>query len=212
MPTILRSKGINFVVSSPSGGGKTSLAKALVKLDNNIKQSISDTTRPLRQGEIEGIDYFFKTRQQFEQLVKNGELLEYTKIYDNYYGTPEKNVKALLKQGIDIIFAIEWQGAKAIKQQLPEQTVTIFIMPPSLEVLGQRLMGRAADRHEQVELRLQKAHREIQYAKDYDYVIINEDFALALNRLQSIIIAERTKRIRLDRLDEFLSHEQKTKI
>ena len=186
------SKGLIIILSSPSGTGKSSLAKALLKIDNNLRLSISATTRKPRLGEVEGINYYFKTGLEFEELVKQNKFLEYAKIYDNYYGTPKEYVEMLLNQGLDILFDIDWQGARSIKKNATN-VVAIFVLPPNIEVLEQRLRNRATDNEEAIKLRMQSAQNEISHANEYDYVVTNDDFDRTLKKIHAIIVAEREK-------------------
>ena len=200
----LRSKGFCMILSSPSGGGKSSLARALLKTDPSLKLSISCTTRLPRFGETEGTDYYFKTKQEFNELIQQNLLLEYADIYHNYYGTPKEPVEKALEEGLDLVFDIDWQGAKSIKKHLPE-VVTVFILPPSLSILKHRLENREKNK-DIVDFRMSMVRTEMMKIIEYDYIVINNDFDLALSQLYNILIAERTKRSRLDRLDEFLSN------
>jgi guanylate kinase len=204
MAVNLRSKGFGMILSSPSGGGKLSLARALLKIDSGLKLSISSTTRLPRFSEVESIDYYFKTKQEFHELIEQDLLLEYTSIYNNYYGTLKKPVLESLKAGFDLLFDIDWQGARSIKKHMPE-IVTVFILPPSLNTLKQRLENREDDK-DIIALRMSTASAEMKNAKEYDYVVVNSDFDSALNQIHDILTAERTRRSRLDRLDEFLSN------
>ncbi|ALA62222.1 guanylate kinase [Rickettsia amblyommatis] len=186
------SKRLIIILSSPSGTGKSSLAKALLKIDNNLRLSISATTRKPRLGEVEGINYYFKTGLEFEELVKQNKFLEYAKIYDNYYGTPKEYVAMLLNQGLDVVFDIDWQGARSIKKNATN-VVAIFVLPPNIEVLEQRLRNRATDNEEAIKLRMQSAQNEISHANEYDYVVTNDDFDRTLKKIHAIIVAEREK-------------------
>ncbi|AFC75346.1 guanylate kinase [Rickettsia parkeri str. Tate's Hell] len=186
------SKGLIIILSSPSGTGKSSLAKALLEIDNNLRLSISATTRKPRLGELEGINYYFKTGLEFEELVKQNKFLEYAKIYDNYYGTPKEYVEMLLNQGLDVLFDIDWQGARSIKKNATN-VVTIFVLPPNIEVLEQRLRNRATDNEEAIKLRMQLAQNEISHANEYDYVVTNDDFDRTLKKIHAIIVAARDK-------------------
>ncbi|ABV73900.1 guanylate kinase [Rickettsia canadensis str. McKiel] len=187
-----KNKGLIIILSSPSGTGKSSLAKALLKIDNNLRLSISVTTRKPRLGEVEGINYYFKTGVEFEELVQQNKFLEYTKIYDNYYGTPKEYVEMLLNQGVDVLFDIDWQGARSIKKS-STNVVAIFVLPPSIKVLEQRLRNRATDNEEAIKLRMQSAQNEISHANEYDYVVTNDDFDHTLKKIHAIIVAERRK-------------------
>ncbi|WP_419234923.1 guanylate kinase [Rickettsia endosymbiont of Nabis limbatus] len=188
-----KNKGLIIILSSPSGAGKSSLAKALLEIDNNLRLSISATTRKPRPNEQDGVNYYFKTKSEFEELVKQNQFLEHAKIYDNYYGTPKKHVENLLNQGLDVLFDIDWQGARSIKQNAIN-AVSIFILPPNLEVLEQRLRNRAADNEEAIQLRMASAQAEISYSNEYDHIITNDDFNDTLQQIHAIILEKRNKR------------------
>lgn len=188
-----RNKGLIIILSSPSGAGKSSLAKALLEIDNNLRLSISATTRKPRPNEQDGVNYYFKTKSEFEELVKQNQFLENAKIYDNYYGTPKKHVENLLNQGLDVLFDIDWQGARSIKQNAIN-AVSIFILPPNLEVLEQRLRNRAADNEEAIQLRMASAQAEISHSNEYDHIITNDDFNDTLQQIHAIILEKRKKR------------------
>ena len=202
MLTFGKNKGFCIVLSSPSAAGKSSIARALVEIDDNIKLSISATTRPPRVGEIDGIDYYFKSTEEFKSLIQNKSLLEYTNIYNNYYGTPKKQVEEFLQKGNNVLFDIDLPGAKSIKQALPD-SVTIFILPPNLTTLKQRIQNRKQDSEEEMVLRMELAAKEVKHSSYYDYLVVNEDFKITLETIHSIIIAERSKRTRMD-LDKLL--------
>lgn len=188
-----KNKGLIIILSSPSGAGKSSLAKALLEIDNSLRLSISATTRKPRPNEQDGVNYYFKTKSEFEELVKQNQFLEHAKIYDNYYGTPKKHVENLLNQGLDVLFDIDWQGARSIKQNAVN-AVSIFILPPNLEVLEQRLRNRAADNEEAIQLRMASAQAEISHSNEYDHIITNDDFNDTLQQIHTIILQERKKR------------------
>jgi guanylate kinase len=196
-------QGLIFIISSPSGGGKSSLTRALLKLNPQLQLSISTTTRPPRPGEVDGTHYYFKTKAEFQQLIDQDLLLEHAKIYDYYYGTLKQPIATALTSGIDILFDIDWQGTNAIKQLLPKNTVSIFILPPSIDILKQRLQQRAQDAAEIIERRLQAAIEEIKFAKYYDYVITNDHFETALQALHAIFITEKIKQSRVIQLESF---------
>ena len=193
----LRSKGLAIILSSPSATGKSSLAKAVLKIDSNLRLSISATTRRPRTDEVDEVSYYFKTKEEFNKLIEQDAFLEYANIYNNYYGTPKKVVEDLLSQGLDVLFDIDWQGTKLIKKTL-QNVITIFILPPSLSILQQRIKNRGQDSKESIKLRVKLATKEVYYAKQYDYVVINDDFDTTLETIYSIITAERSKRIILD--------------
>lgn len=190
---MIKNKGLIIILSSPSGAGKSSLTRALLEIDNNLRLSISATTRKSRLGEQEGVNYYFKTKSNFEELIKQDEFLEYAKIYDNYYGTPKKYVENLLNQGLDVLFDIDWQGARNVKQNAAN-AVSIFILAPSLEILEQRLKNRATENEEAIKLRIASAQAEISHAHEYDHIITNDDFNDTLHTIHAIILEERKKK------------------
>lgn len=184
--------GTLFIVSAPSGAGKTSLVKALLEAEHEVKLSVSHTTRPARPGEMNGRDYHFVAPPEFERMLEAGEFLENAVIYGNRYGTSRKWIAEQLKHGWDILLEIDWQGAQQVRK-LMAGNVSVFILPPSLGVLEQRLKGRSQDSPEVVARRLAAARQEIGHVGEFDYVIINEDFNRAAQDLISIIRAERLK-------------------
>ena len=184
--------GTLFIISAPSGGGKTSLVKTLLEAEHEVKLSVSHTTRRARPGEMNGRDYHFVTPAEFEHMLAAGEFLENAVIYGNRYGTSRKWIAEQLKHGCDILLEIDWQGAQQVRELMPG-TVSVFILPPSLEALEQRLKGRSQDSPEVVARRLAAARQEIGHVGEFDYVIINEDFNRAAQDLVSIIRAERLK-------------------
>ncbi|MGH6693027.1 MAG: guanylate kinase [Gammaproteobacteria bacterium] len=184
--------GVLFIVSSPSGGGKTSLVKALLESEPEVRLSVSYTTRPARPGEVDGRDYHFVTLPVFERMLEAGEFLECAVIYGNRYGTSQKWIERERSQGHDVVLEIDWQGAQQVRR-LMRQVVSIFILPPSPEVLESRLRGRGQDSEEVVARRLAAAREEIAHVSEYEYVIINNDFDRAAQDLRSIIRAERLK-------------------
>jgi guanylate kinase len=191
----LKEEGFIITLSSPSGGGKSSICNALLRRDDKLKLSISTTTRKPRAGEVDGADYYFKTKEEFDALVKQDMFIEYARIYDNYYGTLKAPLEQNLKSGFDMLFDIDCQGMRSIKSKMPE-VVTIFILPPTIEVLRDRLKSRGQDCHGTIESRMKQAIDEINHAPEYDYVIINDKFEHSITKVKSIIIAERIKRSR----------------
>ncbi|MDF2966215.1 MAG: guanylate kinase [Rickettsiaceae bacterium] len=204
MQTSLRSKGIMLVLSSPSGAGKSSLARKLVSTSENIVLSTSVTTRPIRPGEVEGQDYYFVTKEKFESMVREGKFLEWATVFDNLYGTPKDKVEESLNKVQDMVFDIDWQGARTLKQRMPDDIVSIYILPPSMEELRNRLVNRSQDSIEVIESRMQKAYLEASHYTEYDYVIINDNFDESLLKLKSILNAEHLKRHRQINLDRFV--------
>ncbi len=197
-------RGLMFVLSSPSGAGKTSLSRALLEGDSQIQLSISATTRPMRPGEVNGVDYFFHSERDFLDMVSEGKFLEYAKVFGNHYGTPSSFVEEKLGQGRDVIFDIDWQGTQKLRKKRPEDLVSVFILPPSMAALEERLRSRAQDSDETVLRRMTKAAGEISHWMEYDYVIINQDFDHSLMMLRSILAAERCKRVRQPGLEAFV--------
>ena len=186
-------RGTLYVIAAPSGTGKTSLTSALIKSMPNIVISISHTTRPQRPGEQQNKDYFFVTESQFEQMIAAEEFLEHAKVFGNYYGTTRQWVEKRLERGIDIILEIDWQGAEQVRNLFPE-SVQIFILPPSAELLRQRLQTRKQDSPEVIETRLAAASKEVAHYGYFDYLVVNDIFGVALNDLQAIVKAHRLLR------------------
>jgi len=177
-----------FIVSAPSGAGKSSLLQALRKLYPELKVAISHTTRTPRPNEINGIHYYFVDKFMFMQMVGNGEFLEHAQVFDNLYGTSENEVRAVLNNGGDLILEIDWQGAIQVRRRFPT-ALSIFILPPSLTALYERLSGRAQDSTEVIKRRMKAAQQELTHYPEYDYLIVNDNFEKALNDLASIVIA-----------------------
>lgn len=183
------SKGILFVVSAPAGCGKDTILEKALSGDINLTYSVSATTRAIRAGETDGVSYSFKTREEFEKMIENGELLEHTEYCGNYYGTPKRTVEEILNSGRNVVLKIEIEGAGNVKRMLPE-AVLIFILPPSMQELSSRLHKRGTENEETIAKRLKQAETEIAHAYDYDYVIVNGDLDTAVNDFVSIIKAE----------------------
>lgn len=182
--------GTLFVISAPSGAGKTSLVKALLGQTKNIGVSVSHTTRTMREGEQDGIDYNFIDKETFVSMVGKSAFLEHAQVFDNYYGTAIANIEDKLKQGDDVILEIDWQGAAQVRKQLP-YAVNIFILPPSQAALEERLRGRGQDSDEIIARRMRDAKSETSHYSEYDYLVVNDDFDKALIELQSIVLARR---------------------
>jgi guanylate kinase len=179
-----------YIVAAPSGGGKTSLVRKLVESLDEIEISISHTTRPIRPGEQDRIDYFFIDEQQFVQMINNNEFVEHAHVFNHLYGTSVAQINERLLKGIDVVLDIDWQGAEQIRRIFP-QSVSIFIVPPSLEVLKQRLQNRRQDRHDVISDRMIKAQDELSHYPEFDYLIVNDDFEKAAWELQAIVTANR---------------------
>ena len=189
------SKGTLFIVSAPSGAGKSSLIDALLKrfnLDDKLRLSVSHTTRAPRPGEIDHVSYHFITNEEFEKLIERNAFYEYAHVFDHYYGTSRGIVEQWLNEGKDVLLDIDWQGARQIRRQTPDAK-GIFIVPPSLEELNRRLVTRATDAPEVIEKRMSKAISEISHYNEYDYVIVNDDFDESLLNMRSIILSNRQK-------------------
>lgn len=184
------SSGRLYIISAPSGAGKTTLVRQLITGTERLTVSISHTTRPIRPGETHGVDYFFVSQDEFKLLIDKGELLEHANVFGNYYGTAKTTVENNLKQGFDVILEIDWQGAQQIRRIQPT-CLSIFILPPSTQVLEQRLRNRGQDDEQVIARRMQEAVTEISHFDEYDYLVVNDDFDRALNELNSIIIANR---------------------
>jgi guanylate kinase len=199
-------RGLMLVLSSPSGAGKTTLARRLLEADPGVVPSISCTTRKQRKGEVEGRDYHFIGRETFARMRESGEFLEWAVVFDNYYGTPRKPVEEALAAGRDVLFDVDWQGAKSLREQAPSDVVTVFILPPSGEALERRLNERAQDAPEVVEARMRGASNEIQHWHDYDYVVVNRDLDQALSAIRAILAAERLRCSRLTGLKDFVQN------
>ena len=176
-----------FVVSAPSGAGKSSLVNAVCEIDSNIKLSISHTTRSQRSGEVDGVDYHFTDVSTFQQMINNNEFIEYAKVYDNYYGTNKNTISNFIQQGYKVILEIDHQGALQIKKLIPE-AVLIYIKPPSISELERRLRGRNTDNEETITKRLSQANLDMSYAKYFDKIIINDDFIITVKKIHKIII------------------------
>ncbi len=187
-------RGLGFVLSSPSGAGKTTLARRLLDTDAGLELSVSATTRAMRPMEVEGHDYFFTSVESFEEGIAAGRFLEYAQVFGNYYGTPKKVVDGWLEQGRDVLFDVDWQGAQQLRQAMGEDVVSVFILPPSLPALEERLRKRGQDSDEVMAGRMAKAADEISHWAEYDYVIVNEDLDASEARLKDILSAERARR------------------
>ena len=183
-------KGNLYIISAPSGAGKTSLVKELISSLNSLSVSVSHTTRQKREGEIDGKDYFFISVEKFKMMQVDSAFLESAQVFDNFYGTAQKTVEDTLLQGNDVILEIDWQGAQQIRKLLPT-SISIFFLPPSIETLRQRLEGRGKDDAEIIARRMRDAVTEMRHYPEFDYVVVNEDFGVALNELKSIVIANR---------------------
>jgi len=189
--TKINRRGFMLVLSSPSGAGKTSIATKILEVDKTVNVSISVTTRTMRPGEKEGIDYFFVSKEKFQDMLKNNELLEHADVFENSYGTPKQYVFDTLSNGKDIIFDIDWQGTQQLSQLARVDLVSIFILPPSLMELEKRLNSRAQDSQDVIMNRMKEASNEVSHWAEYDYVIVNENLEKSVEQVHAIITAER---------------------
>lgn len=197
-------RGLMLVLSSPSGAGKTTLCKRLISQNPDLVLSVSATTRAPRPGEVDGEDYDFLDAETFVRRAEAGEFYEWAQVFDRYYGTPKRPVEDALAEGRDVVFDIDWQGARKLAQQAPDDVVRVFILPPSLKLLRERLKKRAQDSDEVIDGRMSRAKAEIEHWAEYDYVVINDDFSRALEKLGEILHAERLKRSRHPWLEGFV--------
>jgi guanylate kinase len=203
--TDITRRGILMVLSSPSGAGKTSITRALVDQDPSLTMSVSVTTRARRSGEVDGKHYHFIDRARFDEMVRDGELLEHAIVFGNCYGTPKAPVTQALDAGRDIISDVDWQGAQQMKESTRGDLVSIFILPPSVDALEVRLRARAQDSDDVVRGRMAKSADEMSHWPEYDYVIVNRDLADSVALVQSILSAERARRSRQVGLSEFVN-------
>lgn len=186
-------QGMLYIISAPSGAGKTSLVRKLLEMTPDLALSTSHTTRPMRSGERNGIDYHFVAREEFEAMVEAGAFLEHAGVFDNFYGTSKHGLQDQLNQGADVVLEIDWQGARQVRAVFPE-AAGIFILPPSREALEQRLRGRGQDSEEVIARRMEQAVAEMSHYLEYDYLVINDDFERALGDMQAIVRARRLYR------------------
>ncbi|AHE66430.1 guanylate kinase [Legionella oakridgensis] len=184
--------GSLFIVAAPSGGGKTSLVKKLISTVSDIEVSISHTTRKKRPGEKEGVDYYFVEEQEFEAMVAEGNFIEHAQVFNHHYGTSKVQIYNRLHAGLDVVLDIDWQGAQQIKKLFVD-AVSVFVVPPSLAILKQRLMARQQDDAQVIRNRMQRAQDELSHYSEFDYLIVNDDFNKAANELQAIVIAHRLR-------------------
>ncbi len=201
-------RGLMLVLSSPSGAGKTTISRRLLGLEPNLTMSVSATTRPMRPGEIEGVDYHFVDPTDFNLMINRRELLEHAKVFGNYYGTPRGPVEAALAAGRDVIFDIDWQGAQQLDEQARDDLVSVFILPPSTAELDRRLHARAQDPEEVVAQRMAKAGDEMSHWAEYEFIVVNRDVEESVAQIQAILAAERLRRRRQLGLADFVKRLQ----
>ncbi|WP_455477448.1 guanylate kinase [Bartonella sp. B41] len=196
-------RGFLFILSSPSGAGKSTLCRLLLE-EGQLDLSISVTTRKRRPSEVDGVHYHFISKKEFERKRDRDEFIEWAEVHGNYYGTLRENVKSVLNSGRDMLFDIDYQGTEQLKKKMPEDTVSVFILPPSMKELNSRLYRRAEDSQEIINLRLQNARQEMQHWRSYDYILINEDLNQSVLFVKSIYLAETVKRERFSYLESFI--------
>ena len=202
--TPIRRRGLMFVLSSPSGAGKTTISRELLASDPSLWMSVSVTTRPMRPGEVAGEDYRFVQKGEFDAMVTNSELLEHARVFDHFYGTPRAPVESSLADGRDVLFDIDWQGAQQLTEAMGDDVVKVFILPPSTAELERRLTKRAQDPPEVVANRMAKASGEMTHWAEYDYIVVNSDIADAVGEVSAILCAERLRRDRYIDLSRFV--------
>ncbi len=195
-PDTLQRRGLMFILSSPSGAGKTTISHKLLAGDPEICLSVSATTRPMRPGEVDGQDYHFVSHQEFDRMVANDEFYEWAQVFGHCYGTPKAHIRQGLKEGQDYLFDIDWQGTQQLYQKDQQDVVRVFLLPPSIEALQQRLTGRGTDSAEVIADRMQRARAEISHWDGYDYVVVNDDIEACYTKVREILHAERMKRAR----------------
>ena len=197
-------RGLLLILSSPSGAGKSTLSRMLMTWDPTMRFSVSATTRAPRPGEEDGREYYFRSRAEFEEMVKAGDMLEHAEVFGNLYGSPRGPVEAAMKAGTDTVFDIDWQGGQQVKQAMRDDVVSIFILPPSIAELDRRLRSRGQDSDEVIAGRMAKSRDEISHWAEYDYVLVNEDLDQTFDKLMTILTAERLKRDRQPGLSAFV--------
>ncbi|GGD82122.1 MULTISPECIES: guanylate kinase [Rhizobium] len=203
-PVQIARRGLMLVISSPSGAGKSTIARTLLGIDKNIGLSVSVTTRPRRPSEVEGVHYHFKSVREFERLRDSDALLEWAEVHGNFYGTPREPVEQAMAEGRDMLFDIDWQGAQQLQEKMSADVVSIFVLPPTMTELQSRLHRRAEDSEEVIQTRLANSRAEIAHWREYDYVIVNDDLDTAFDAVQSIVKAERLRRDRRHGMFDFV--------
>ncbi len=200
----LKRRGLMFILSSPSGAGKTTIARKLLAGDGDLRMSVSVTTRPMRPGEVEGKDYIFVDRPTFERMAAEEAFLEWAEVFGNFYGTPKAQIKAGLKEGEDFLFDIDWQGTQQLYQRAEADVVRVFLLPPGIGELERRLSSRGTDSAEVIAGRMARARSEISHWDGYDYVVVNDDIDACFAKVRTILQAERMRRARQTGLVDFV--------
>ena len=194
----VKGRGLLIIISGPSGAGKGTICKNFMERNENVALSVSATTRTPRTGEVEGVNYYFMSKEKFREKIASNDFLEYAEVYDNYYGTPKSNVEEILESGKDVILEIDIQGALKVKENT-EEGVFIFVLPPSMEELKQRIINRGSETPESLMKRFQSAYKEINYISKYNYAVVNDEVEIAVKKLEAIISAEKC---RVDRIKD----------
>lgn len=202
--TTLARRGLMFILSSPSGAGKTTISRMLLEADSEIRLSVSCTTRPMRPGEQEGVHYHFVTDAEFDRMVEEDDFYEWAHVFGHRYGTPKARIRGALKEGQDFLFDIDWQGTQQLYQKDQQDVVRVFLLPPSIDELRRRLEGRAQDAQDVIDARMERARAEISHWDAYDYVVINDNVQACFAKVQHILAAERMKRQRQTGLIPFV--------
>jgi len=202
--TTLPRRGLMFILSSPSGAGKTTIARKLLAEEDNLRMSVSVTTRPMRPGEVEGHDYFFTDLAEFRERVDADAFLEWAEVFGNCYGTPRAQIREGLESGCDFLFDVDWQGAQQLSQRAGADVVSVFLLPPSIAELEVRLRSRGTDSDEVIAGRMDRARAEISHWDGYDYVVVNDDIDYCFDRVRTILRAERLRRARQTGLLDFV--------
>ncbi|MEK9670991.1 MAG: guanylate kinase [Rhodospirillaceae bacterium] len=197
-------RGMMLVLSSPSGAGKTTISRRLLAEEDGIVMSVSATTRPMRPGEVDGKDYYFYDKATFDRMVAAGEFLEHATVFNNSYGTPKKPVWDALQSGKDVLFDVDWQGTRKLRENAREHLVSVFILPPSIEELDKRLRGRGSDSEDVVAGRMARAKSEVSHYEEYDYIIVNDDLDRAVDSVKAVLKAERLNKERQTGLLDFV--------
>ncbi len=197
-------RGLLIVLSSPSGAGKSTISHLLLEAEPDVRMSVSATTRPMRPGERQNVDYHFVDDAEFDRMIAAGEFVEWANVFSHRYGTPKAPVKQALRDGRDILFDIDWQGARQLEPDFGEHLVTIFLLPPAMDELERRLRTRGTDSDEVIADRMRRAANEIEHWAEYEYVLVNQDMDACLAQVRAILAAERAKRVRQTRLNDFV--------
>ena len=185
-------QGTLFIISAPSGAGKTSLLKALIQAESGIRIAVSHTTRPMRPGEQNGVHYWFTKKSEFRNMVEEGAFVEHAEVFGNLYGTSENALRELLQTGVDVVLEIDWQGAQQVRKRFPE-AISVFLLPPTPQALRQRLVGRGQDSAAVIERRMREARSEMEHYTEYDFLVINDQFDQALNELRALFVSQRLR-------------------